>query len=88
MGTVTGGSVKIAPGVATRGHTNEDMTLFVETAQGVYAITHAWGHTDMTPEVDPYAEAPQALKTSRERILEMADWVVPGHGGVFRNPSQ
>ena len=90
-GTVSGGVVNIGPGIqaiATAGHTNEDMTLFVDTEQGVYAITHAWWHSDMTPKVDPYAEAPQKLITSRKMILDKAHWIIPGHGGVFKNPDK
>lgn len=90
-GTLSSGSKRLAPGVeavATPGHTNEDYTLFVETADGVYAITHAWWQSDMTPEVDPYAEAPNKLTESREDILGRADWIIPGHGGAFKNPGK
>lgn len=67
----------------TPGHTNEDATLLVETDAGVVACTHAWWHTDRTPEVDPLADDQAALETSRARILAEADLVVPGHGEPF-----
>jgi glyoxylase-like metal-dependent hydrolase (beta-lactamase superfamily II) len=67
----------------TPGHTNEDLTVLVDTDDGVVACTHAWWHEDRTPEVDPLADDQDALETSRLRILEAADTVVPGHGAPF-----
>ena len=68
----------------TPGHTSEDLTVMVDTADGVVACTHAWWHADRTPEVDPLAEDQAALETSRQRILAGADVVVPGHGEPFQ----
>jgi glyoxylase-like metal-dependent hydrolase (beta-lactamase superfamily II) len=67
----------------TPGHTAEDVTLLVETDDGIVACTHAWWRGDRTPEVDPRAEDPAALEVSRARILAAADLVVPGHGEAF-----
>lgn len=69
--------------ILTPGHTAEDLTLLVETDDGVVACTHCWWHTDRTPEVDPLCEDVAALTASRARILEAADVVVPGHGDAF-----
>ena len=69
--------------ILTPGHTNEDATLLVETDAGVVACTHAWWHTDRTPDVDPVADDQPALEVSRRRILAEADIVVPGHGEAF-----
>ena len=33
---------------------------------------------------DPYVKDEKALKESRERILNLADWVIPGHAGMFK----
>jgi glyoxylase-like metal-dependent hydrolase (beta-lactamase superfamily II) len=63
--------------------TSQDVSVIVETANGVVACIHAWWHTDRTPEVDPLAEDQAALETSRQRILATADRVVPGHGEPF-----
>jgi glyoxylase-like metal-dependent hydrolase (beta-lactamase superfamily II) len=68
----------------TPGHTDEDLTVLVETDAGVVACTHAWWHEDMSPEVDPLADDQEALEASRRRILDVADTVVPGHGAPFR----
>jgi glyoxylase-like metal-dependent hydrolase (beta-lactamase superfamily II) len=67
----------------TPGHTTEDLTVMAETDDGIVACTHAWWRSDRTPEVDPLAEDPVALTTSRQRILASADLVVPGHGEPF-----
>jgi glyoxylase-like metal-dependent hydrolase (beta-lactamase superfamily II) len=75
---------RVSPSVwLTPGHTSQDLSVIVETANGVVACIHAWWHTDRTPEVDPLAEDQAALETSRQRILATADRVVPGHGEPF-----
>ena len=68
----------------TPGHTEEDATLVVHAADGVYAMTHLWWFSDRTPELDPYAPDQAALERSRARVLETVDVVVPGHGAPFR----
>ena len=81
-----GDGYRISPSVwlmLTPGHSNQDLTVIVETDAGVVACTHAWWHADRTPEVDPLAEDQAALQTSRQRILATADVVVPGHGEPF-----
>jgi len=67
----------------TPGHTTEDATLLVETDGGVVACTHLWWRTDRTPEVDPLADNQADLEASRQRVLERADLIVPGHGAPF-----
>jgi glyoxylase-like metal-dependent hydrolase (beta-lactamase superfamily II) len=69
--------------ILTPGHTDQDLTLLVETETEVVAFTHAWWRGDRTPEVDPLAEDQDALVVSRLRILAEADTVVPGHGEPF-----
>lgn len=34
---------------------------------------------------DPYYKDLTVLKESRKKILEMADWIIPGHGKMFKN---
>ncbi len=70
--------------ILTPGHTNEDATLLVQTDDGVAAFTHLWWRADRTPEIDPLADDQAALEISRERVLEAADVVIPGHGPSFR----
>jgi glyoxylase-like metal-dependent hydrolase (beta-lactamase superfamily II) len=68
----------------TPGHTEEDATLVVEADDGVYALTHLWWRADRTPVIDPLAWDQAALERGRERVLAVADVVVPGHGEPFR----
>jgi glyoxylase-like metal-dependent hydrolase (beta-lactamase superfamily II) len=67
----------------TPGHTAEDASLIVEADDAVYAMTHCWWHTDRTPELDPFCDDQNGIAVARERILEVADVVIPGHGGPF-----
>jgi glyoxylase-like metal-dependent hydrolase (beta-lactamase superfamily II) len=68
----------------TPGHSDQDASLIVEADDGVYAMTHLWWHQDMTPAVDPFASDHAALEAGRERVLAVADIVIPGHGASFR----
>jgi glyoxylase-like metal-dependent hydrolase (beta-lactamase superfamily II) len=68
----------------TPGHTEEDASLIVEANDGVYALTHLWWRTDRTPEIDPVAPDQGVLEVQRERVLAVADIVIPGHGEAFR----
>jgi glyoxylase-like metal-dependent hydrolase (beta-lactamase superfamily II) len=70
--------------IETPGHAEECAALVAETDQGTVVLTHAWWFADMTPVQDPLAWDQGALERSRERILEIADIVVPGHGPAFR----
>lgn len=70
--------------LVTPGHTEEDATLLVEADDAVYAMTHLWWFPDRTPARDPLAWDQAALERSRERVLAVAQVVIPGHGGPFR----
>ena len=70
--------------IETPGHAQECAALVVRTETGTVVLTHAWWFSDMTPERDPLAWSQESLDHSRERILEIADVVVPGHGPAFR----
>jgi glyoxylase-like metal-dependent hydrolase (beta-lactamase superfamily II) len=81
-----GDGYRLSPSVwlmLTPGHTTEDLTVIAETDEGLIACTHAWWHTDRSPDVDPLAEDQAALEVSRQRILATVDRVVPGHGAPF-----
>ena len=36
------------------------------------------------PEDDKFASNPTELGHSREIVLKMADWIVPGHGDIYK----
>ncbi len=82
---------KLAPGVTvvqTPGHTDQDASLIVDTAEGTYALTHLWWSPDFQPAEDPLAENHEGIEKSRALILPKADWIVPGHGEIFKNPKR
>ncbi len=72
--------------VATPGHSGDSLTLFVQTSTGEVALCgdviydEASGGAD-----DPFVEDTTALAASRRLVLTRADWIVPGHGTMFRN---
>ncbi|GAA2338703.1 MBL fold metallo-hydrolase [Dactylosporangium salmoneum] len=68
--------------IRTPGHTAEDITTLVGTAEGVVALTHLWWKEDS--EGDPLAADIDALHAGRARVLAVADLIVPGHGPAFR----
>lgn len=93
---------KIAKGVeviATPGHAPEQASLLVETDEGIVCIAQDvfwWEDGKQKSEaveelmslVDPFVSDATALETSRKLVLEKADWIIPGHGKKFRNPSK
>jgi glyoxylase-like metal-dependent hydrolase (beta-lactamase superfamily II) len=78
--------VQLTPAVqllATPGHTPQDVTTLVGTADDVVALTHLWW-TAEGPADDPYSPDRDQLREQRERVLALATLVVPGHGAPFR----
>jgi glyoxylase-like metal-dependent hydrolase (beta-lactamase superfamily II) len=76
--------VELSPSIRlieTPGHSPQDITTLVGTADGVVACTHLWW-TAGGPAEDPHAD-PDALRAGRRRVLEVAALVVPGHGPPF-----
>jgi glyoxylase-like metal-dependent hydrolase (beta-lactamase superfamily II) len=69
--------------IETPGHSPQDITTVVGTADGTVACTHVWW-ADGGPQVDPRASDQTALERSRERVLAVADLIVPGHGPAYR----
>ena len=68
--------------IRTPGHTAQDVSTVVGTADRVAVLTHLWWHA-AGPREDPYAEDAPALEASRARVLAIADLIVPGHGAPF-----
>ena len=76
--------VQLSPSVRlleTPGHTREDITTLVDTADGVVALTHLWWQA--TSESDPRGTDLDALHLHRARVLDLATRIVPGHGPEF-----
>lgn len=58
--------------------------MFVKTDKGIVAICGDVFWKENFPEDDPYASDKEKLKESRKKVLEIADWVIPGHGKIFK----
>lgn len=76
---------EVAPGVTlweTPGHTAQDITTVVNDGNDVMALTHLWW-SKTGPADDPFATDVEALHRGRQRVLEVATLIVPGHGESF-----
>jgi len=77
----------------TPGHDYTGITIFVTTGPeskhpGVVAICGDifWKNGyPRDPKNDVFASNPEKLKESRDMICRMADWIIPGHGPIYKN---
>jgi glyoxylase-like metal-dependent hydrolase (beta-lactamase superfamily II) len=69
--------------IRTPGHSAADMSTVIGSAKGVVVATHLWWTAD-GPADDPYSPDRDELRRSRERVLALADLIIPGHGEPFR----
>lgn len=73
--------------IRTPGHTTEDISTLIDSADGLVVCTHAWWFAD-GPEEDPYAPDADQLLSARARIRALnPTQIVPGHGAPF-SPEQ
>jgi len=96
-GVIPGTEIEI---IKTPGHTSEHASLIVKTkeygtvciAQDLFWWEDGKQKSDTVKDLidlkDPYANDYEALKKSREKILKIANWIIPGHGKMFKNPSR
>jgi glyoxylase-like metal-dependent hydrolase (beta-lactamase superfamily II) len=98
MDVIPGTHVQI---LSTPGHREEHASLLINTekygkvcvAQDVF-----WWMDGQQPENptvedlmgihDPFHFNMDSLTESRKKVLELADWIIPGHGKMFKNPSK
>ncbi|MFA6190169.1 MAG: MBL fold metallo-hydrolase [Candidatus Staskawiczbacteria bacterium] len=72
----------------TPGHDYTGITLLVNTEQGKVAICgDVFWKEDFPkdPHDDAYASNPVKLKESRDMILKIADFIIPGHGTMYKS---
>ncbi len=89
-GVIPGTKIKI---IATPGHAQEHAALLIPTRLGrvVFASDVFWWKSwekqrlDLEKE-DEYATNMRALKRSRRELLNAADYIIPGHGKMFKVP--
>ena len=70
--------------IKTPGHSYDSITLLVKTNNGIVAICGDVFWKEDFPKDDPYASDKEKLEESRKKILEVADWIIPGHGKMFK----
>lgn len=69
----------------TPGHDNTSITLFVKQDEdGVVAICGDVFWKKDGPQVDPYATDAKKLEHSRQLVLKMSHWIIPGHAGMYK----
>jgi len=69
----------------TPGHDYTGISLLVATEMGKIAICGDVFWRENSPEHDIYATNPEKLKISRELIIRVADWIIPGHGPMYKS---
>ena len=69
----------------TPGHDYTGITLLVTTEIGKIAICGDVFWQENSPGNDIYASDQRELKKSRELVLKMADWIIPGHGPMYKS---
>ncbi len=91
-GSIPGTDVKVIP---TPGHAHEHCALLVKTNKGnvVIAADVFWWMDNEKQKVDinkedPFTKDKKALVQSRKKLLEISDWIIPGHGRMFKNPEK
>jgi glyoxylase-like metal-dependent hydrolase (beta-lactamase superfamily II) len=91
-GSIPNTKVKI---IQTPGHADEHCSLLVETKKGkiVVAADVFWWRDDeeqrtdtenLLNHKDDYANDEEELIKSRKKLLEIADYIIPGHGKMFK----
>ena len=81
--------------IKTPGHNSDCRTMLVKTKQGVIAIAEDvfWWWDDeeqktdfnsLMKHKDQFATDNKKLKESRKKVLELADYIIPGHGKMFK----
>jgi len=91
-GVVPGTNLKI---IQTPGHEKFHASLVVPTQEGVYVIAGDvfwWSDNEeqktdrnnLIQHEDPFVKNKEALIKSREKVLEIADYIIPGHGKMFK----
>ena len=70
--------------IKTPGHSNDSLTFLVKTDEGVVAICGDVFWEENYPDFDEYAVDMDQLNASRKIVLNSADYVIPGHGPIFK----
>ncbi|XP_056639837.1 metallo-beta-lactamase domain-containing protein 1 [Diorhabda sublineata] len=82
--------VKVVP---TPGHTLQDVTVLVETVDGLIAVTGDLfeKYEDLDDDcvwLNAGSDSETLQRENRRKILDIADYIVPGHGAMFKVPEK
>jgi glyoxylase-like metal-dependent hydrolase (beta-lactamase superfamily II) len=75
--------------IDTLGHTIDSITALIETKDGMVAIcgdamaNESFANLEKKPDIN-LVYSMEKYEESRKKILSLADWIVPGHGGIFK----
>ena len=72
--------------VCTPGHTPQDVSVIVRgTGLGTVVVCgDLFEHEDDENLWREFSESPDKHSESRQKVLEIADWIIPGHGKMFK----
>lgn len=77
--------------IHTPGHDNRSITVLVKTSKGLVAITgdlfeydRDWVTSDTSQAWEPWSQDKKQQHKSRVKIWKLADYIVPGHGDIFK----
>ena len=70
--------------IKTPGHNYDALSLLVKTEMGLVAVVGDVFWRENYPDNDVYASEPEKLKESRKNVLALADYIIPGHGDMFK----
>ena len=75
--------------MCTPGHTDHDLTVMVETSSGTVAVVgdlFEYEGDGVDTAWLAWSKNPVAQQASRDMVLSLADYVIPGHGERFAVP--
>jgi glyoxylase-like metal-dependent hydrolase (beta-lactamase superfamily II) len=73
--------------ISTPGHSEESVSVLVKTDQGIVAIVGDlfWMKNDIKIKLlEEDCSDKKEFYKNRQKILKIADWIVPGHGKKFK----
>jgi glyoxylase-like metal-dependent hydrolase (beta-lactamase superfamily II) len=81
--------------IKTPGHNYDGLTLLIKTKEGlsfrssqakeeIIAVCGDVFWKENYPENDPYASDLKKLQESRQKVLQLADFIIPGHAGMYK----
>ena len=72
--------------ICTPGHTPQDISVVVRgTEYGTVVVCgDLFEHEDDENLWREFSDCPDKHQESRQKVLEIADWIIPGHGKLFK----